>query len=74
MRIGYRTGDMWAPKLDGTEALSVESEHFVVCMEHGKTPETDGRLGLRVVQLIEGATSSMRGRGQTVFIERQGTS
>jgi predicted dehydrogenase len=71
MRVGYRTGDMWAPKLAVTEALRVEGEHFVDCIEHGKTPETDGRLGLRVVELIEAATSSMRGRGETVYIRRQ---
>jgi predicted dehydrogenase len=71
MRVGYRTGDMWAPKLAVTEALRVEGEHFIDCIEHGKTPETDGRLGLRVVELIEAATSSMRGKGETVYIRRQ---
>ncbi len=72
MRVGYRTGDMWAPKLAVTEALRVEGEHFVDCIEHGKVPETDGHLGLRVVELIEAATSSMRGKGETVYIQRQG--
>jgi len=72
MRVGYRTGDMWAPKLDGTEALRLEAEQFVDCIEHGKVPETDGRLGLRVVELIEAATSSMRGKGETVYLQRQG--
>lgn len=70
MRVGYRTGDMWAPKLDGAEALRVEAEHFLDCIETGKTPETDGRLGLRVVEVIEAATSSMRGRGETVHLQR----
>jgi predicted dehydrogenase len=72
MRVGYRTGDMWAPKLEGTEALSMEAAHFVDCIEHGKAPETDGQLGLRVVELIEAATSSMRGKGETVYVQRQG--
>jgi predicted dehydrogenase len=72
MRVGYRTGDMRAPKLDATEALGLGSEHFVDCLQHGKTPQTDGQLGLRVVELIEAATSSMRGRGETVYIQRQG--
>lgn len=72
MRVGYRTGDMWAPKLDGTEALTVEAEHFLDCIESGKAPLTDGHLGLRVVQMLEAATSSMRGRGETVHLERQG--
>jgi predicted dehydrogenase len=71
MRVGYRTGDMWAPKLDGTEALTVAAEHFLDCIEAGKTPLTDGRSGLRVVELIEAATSSMRGRGETVHLRRE---
>ena len=51
-----------------TEALRVEGEHFVDCIEHGKTPRTDGRLGLRVVELIEAASRSMRRQGETVHI------
>ena len=70
MRVGYRTGDMWAPKLAGTEALRVEGEHFVECIQTGNTPQTDGSFGVRVVELIEAATSSMRGRGETVYVRR----
>jgi predicted dehydrogenase len=62
---------MWAPRLDGTEALRVAGEHFVDCIVNGTTPQTDGHLGLRVVELIEAATSSMRGKGETVYIRRQ---
>lgn len=72
MRVGYRTGDMWAPKLDGTEALRAEGEHFVKCIETGQSPITDGQLGLRVVELIEAANSSMRGKGETVYIQSKG--
>ena len=71
MRVGYRTGDMWAPKLDGTEALRTGCEHFVDCVQRGTKPLTDGQLGLRVVELIEAATSSMRKRGETVHIQRR---
>ena len=71
MRVGYRTGDMCAPKLEMTEALRIEGEHFIACIEHNKVPQTDGRLGLRVVELIEAATSSMRGRGETVYVQRR---
>jgi predicted dehydrogenase len=72
MRVGYRTGDMWAPKLNEGEALRVAVEHFVDCIEKSQPPETDGRMGLRVVELVEAATSSMRGRGETVHIQRKG--
>jgi predicted dehydrogenase len=70
MRVGYRTGDMWAPKVAVTEALRIEGEHFVDCIEHAKVPRTDGQLGLRVVQLIEAASRSMQHRGETVYLDR----
>ena len=70
MRVGYRTGDMWAPKLVGTEALRVEGEHFADCILNGKTPMTDGKLGLRVVELIEAATDSMAAMGEVVYVQR----
>ena len=72
MRVGYRTGDMWAPKLDVSEALQVEGAHFIDCIENAKVPQTDGHLGLRVVELIEAATSSMRGKGETMYVQHHG--
>jgi predicted dehydrogenase len=71
MRVGYRTGDMWAPKLAMTEALRVEGDHFADCIQNGKTPQTDGHLGHRVVRLIELANASMRRMGETVFIHQE---
>ncbi len=64
--VGYRTGDMLAPNLDMTEALRVEAAHFVSCLEKGERPITDGPAGLRVVQILEAATESMRRKGQPV--------
>jgi predicted dehydrogenase len=69
MRVGYRTGDMWAPHIDATEALRVEGTHFVDCIENGKVPLTDGLLGLRVVELIEAATRSMSEHGRSVRLK-----
>lgn len=66
MRVGYRSGDMWAPQLDGSEALRVEGGHFVDCIVNGKAPQSDGLLGMRVVQLIEAATRSMNENGRSV--------
>ena len=70
MRVGYRTGDMWAPKLVGTESLRIESEHFIDCIRSGDAPQSDGGFGVRVVELIEAATNSMRARGETVYLKR----
>jgi predicted dehydrogenase len=69
MLIGYRTGDMWAPQLDITEALRVEAVHFINCIEKGECPITDGKAGLRVVQILEAATQSMANQGQPIELK-----
>jgi predicted dehydrogenase len=71
MRVGYRTGDMWAPKLDESEALKVESEHFLDCIDKKQASLTDGRLGLRVIEVLEAATSSMKARGETIHLRKE---
>jgi len=67
--IGYRTGDMWAPKLDATEALSREARHFVECVEMGAAPESGGDAGLYVVGILEAATRSMAQRGVPIDLD-----
>lgn len=67
--IGYRTGDMYSPKLDSTEALNREALHFIDCIEHGTQPETDGAAGLRVVKILEAATQSIQQRGGVVELD-----
>jgi predicted dehydrogenase len=64
--IGYRSGDMWAPQLPVKEALRTEAEHFIDCVENGADPITGGEIGLRVVELLEMATRSMKMRGQPI--------
>jgi predicted dehydrogenase len=66
MLVSYRTGDMHSPKLDSTEALAAEAQHFAECIEQGKRPITDGHSALQVVRALEAATLSMRERGRLV--------
>jgi predicted dehydrogenase len=68
MRIGYRAGDMWAPRLEVAEALSVEMAHFVQCIDSGETPLSDGAAGLRVVRLLEAASMSMVHQGRLIDV------
>lgn len=68
-RVGYRSGDMWAPKLDMSEALKVEATHFVQCVEGKAQPQVDGRAGLRVVEILEAATRSLEERGRLVELK-----
>lgn len=69
MRVGYRIGDMLAPNLDTSEALRTETAHFIDCIRRGGTPETSGSMGLKVVQVLEAASLSMRRHGQKICIE-----
>jgi predicted dehydrogenase len=72
MLVGYRTGDMWAPQLDMTEALSLELRQFVACIESGTAPTSDGHSGLRVVRILEAATESLANRGAIVELQEAG--
>jgi predicted dehydrogenase len=69
MLVNYRTGDMYSPALDVSEALRLEAQHFAECIQNGTTPTTDGHCGLRVVRMLEAATQSMKNRGRLVEFE-----
>jgi predicted dehydrogenase len=69
MLVSYRSGDMWAPRLDNTEALQTEALHFIECVETGRQPDTDGLAGLRMVSMIEAAETSLRDRGRLIEIQ-----
>jgi hypothetical protein len=56
-----------------TEALRVECAHFVDCINNHLVPKSDGKLGLRVVEIIEAANRSMRNKGDTVYLQHQGS-
>jgi predicted dehydrogenase len=66
--VSYRSGDMWAPKIEQTEALKVELKYFVDCIENNQTPFNDGIAGLRVVKLLEAAEQSLQRRGEHVLV------
>ena len=74
MLVGYRVGDMWAPKLEMVEALRTEVLHFVRCIEKGERPISDGEAGLRVVQILEAASKSMKHRGRLVKLNKKAVS
>jgi predicted dehydrogenase len=48
-----RSGDSWSPRVPNREPLRIECEHFVECVREGRTPQSDGASGLRVVRVLE---------------------
>jgi predicted dehydrogenase len=66
--VHYRSGDMWAPQIEQIEALNKELAYFVDCIMNDKTPFNDGHAGLRVVKMLEAASTSLKLRGQLVYL------
>jgi predicted dehydrogenase len=66
--VSYRSGDMWAPRVEQTEALRVELDYFLDCIARDQTPVNDGVAGLRVVKLLEAADRSLKDRGRAVAL------
>jgi predicted dehydrogenase len=66
--VHYRSGDMWAPQIEQIEALNKELAYFVDCIMNDKTPFNDGNAGLRVVKMLEAASTSLKLRGQLVYL------
>jgi predicted dehydrogenase len=65
--VSYRSGDMWAPKVEATEALKAELAYFVHCIETGEPPINDGLAGLRIVRMLEAAEESLSKKGEVVY-------
>ena len=66
--VSYRSGDMYAPQLQQTEALRHELSYFVDCVQNGSKPFNDGQAGLRVVRMLEAASESMKRKGELVAL------
>ncbi len=66
--VSYRSGDVWAPKVEQTEALKAELQQFLECVESGRNPINDGHAGLRVVRMLEAADRSLAERGKVVRV------
>jgi predicted dehydrogenase len=68
--VSYRLGEMRAPVIPATEALLTETQEFIRAIETGIAPATDGRCGLRVVEMLAAATKSAQMRGHPVELGR----
>jgi predicted dehydrogenase len=67
LKVGYRSGDMWAPKVEATEALKLELGYFVNCINKNEVPMNDGLAGLRVVRMLEAAQESLTKNNEMVL-------
>jgi predicted dehydrogenase len=70
--VNYRSGDMWAPRVDQNEALKAELGYFHECICQKKKPFNDGLAGWRVVKMLEAAQKSVTTRGEAVMLDTEG--
>jgi len=66
----YHYGDMYIPYLKQVEPLKVQCEHFLDCIRTGQEPLSSGSEGLRVVEVLEAASESLKRDGAKVEISK----
>jgi predicted dehydrogenase len=64
----YHYGDMYAPYLKQVEPLKMECQEFLNSARLGTRSDSCGEEGLKVVQILEAATCSLRNGGSEVRI------
>ncbi len=66
LRVNYRSGDMFAPRVEPSEALRTEAEYFAHCIAENRTPMNGGHAGLRVVKMLNACNESLKNSGRIV--------
>jgi predicted dehydrogenase len=66
--VQYRTGDMFAPRIEDVEALSLVAKELVSAIRERRKPISDGISGLNVVRVLEAAQMSIKNHGKLVSL------
>ncbi len=66
----YHYGDMYAPYIKQEEPLKVECQHFLDCIQTGAPPITGADESLRVVQILEASSMSLKNGGNKIEIKK----
>ena len=67
-QYSYHYGDIYVPYLNQTEPLRAQCQHFLDCILNGSQPQTGGLEGLRVVEILEAGTYSLRNGGARIHL------
>ncbi len=57
-------------EVDMAEPLRVECQHFLECVRRGQRPRTDGRAGLRVLEILQACQESLARGGAPVGVRQ----
>ncbi len=61
--VQYRTGDMYSPKIEQTEALAEGVNEFINSITENRLPLTGASEGLEVVRILEATDKSIKNKG-----------
>jgi predicted dehydrogenase len=64
--VQYRTGDMYAPKIDDSEALGSVAKEFAAAIKEQRQPLSNGESGLNIVRILEAAEYSIKHNGKVI--------
>ena len=67
-QCNYRYGNVVIPNIRFVEPLRVECQHFLDCIKNHTEPQSSGRVGLKVVKVLEIAERSLRNGGMQEVI------
>ena len=68
--VQYRIGDMFSPKVNQTEALTLGTREFISAINENRQPLTNGSDGLAIVRLLEAADISLANMGKIVELNK----
>lgn len=63
-----REGDVTIPKVRMEEPLKTQNQYFLLCLETGKVPISDGHSGVILVKILTAINQSLHSGGQPVHI------
>jgi predicted dehydrogenase len=69
IRVDYRSGDVFIPKLSSKEALFSVAEDFVNSIIEKRDPLANANLGLEVVKILEASQVSIKNKGKEVELK-----
>jgi len=67
--VDYRTGDVYMPKIQLSEALAGVANDFVQSIMQKKKPVANAELGMQVVKILEASQESIKNKGREVKIK-----
>lgn len=66
MLVDYRTGDIYIPQIERTEALSLMAQDFINSIKENRQPISTAEIGLEVVRILDAAQVSIKSNGKEV--------